>query len=82
MAANSNDLMSNSNSYYSRFYEFDSRYRKKQNLTSSKEAAETIANIILKKRLNARYKVAVPFTYNIVAHLPDFLREYIMKKRK
>lgn len=50
MAANSNDLMSNSNSYYSRFYEFDSRYRKKQNLTSSKEAAETIANIILKKK--------------------------------
>ena len=81
MADNSKELMSNTNSFYSNFYESDERYRDRQNLTSSKEVAKAIADIILKKRIKSRYKVAVPFSYNMAAHLPDFLREYIMNKR-
>ncbi|WP_160687638.1 SDR family oxidoreductase [Clostridium sp. C2-6-12] len=81
MANNSKELMSNANSFYSNFYESDEKYRHRQKLTSSKGAAEAITEILLKKRLKSRYKVAVPFSYNMAAHLPDFLREYIMKKR-
>ena len=81
MINNSNDIITNPNSYYSSFYESDARYRDKQNLTDPKEAAKAIADIILRRRLNSRYKVAVPFSYNMAAHFPDFLREYIMKKR-
>jgi NADP-dependent 3-hydroxy acid dehydrogenase YdfG len=80
MVNNSNDLMTNSNSYYSAFYESDARYRERQNLTDPKEAAKAIAYIILKRRLNPRYKVAVPLIYNMVTHFPDLLREYLMKK--
>ncbi|MBC3887518.1 SDR family NAD(P)-dependent oxidoreductase [Acetobacterium paludosum] len=78
---NSNDLTLNPNSYYSHFYESDAQNRKKQNLTESKEAAEIINDIIVKSKLNARYKVAVPFSYNMITHFPDFLKEYIIKKR-
>lgn len=81
MINNSNDIITNPNSYYSSFYESDARYRDKQNLTDPKEAAKAIVDIILRRRLNSRYKVAVPFSYNMAAHFPDFLREYIMKKR-
>jgi NADP-dependent 3-hydroxy acid dehydrogenase YdfG len=81
MANNSKELMSNANSFYLRFYESDERYRHGQKLTSPKESAEAIAEIILKKRIKSRYKVAVPFSYNMAAHFPDFIREYIMKKR-
>lgn len=81
MINNSNDLMTNPNSYYSTFYESDARYRDKQNPTDAKEAAKAIVDIILKRRLNSRYKVAVPLSYNMVTHFPDSLREYFMKKR-
>ena len=81
MVNKSSDLMTNSNSYYSRFYESDAKYREKQILTDPKEAAKAIADIILKRRLKSRYKVAVPFIYNMATHFPDSLREYIMKKR-
>jgi len=76
-----NDIMTNTNSYYSSIYESDARYRDKQNLTDPKDAAKAIADIILKRRLNPRYKVAVPFIYKMATHFPDSLREYIMKKR-
>jgi Short-chain alcohol dehydrogenase of unknown specificity len=81
MANNSKELMSNANSFYLSFYESDERYRHGQKLTSPKESAEAIVEIILKKRIKSRYKVAVPFSYNMAAHFPDFIREYIMKKR-
>lgn len=81
MANNSKELMSNTNSFYSNFYESDERYRDRQKLTSSKQAAEAIADIILKKKIKSRYKVAVPFSYNMATYYPDSLREYIMKKR-
>lgn len=78
---NSSNLMSNTNSCYSHFYESDTSYRKKQNLTDSRDAAKIISNIILKKQLKPRYKVAVPFAYSMVTCLPDSLKEYFMKKR-
>ncbi|MCB2358712.1 SDR family oxidoreductase [Clostridium estertheticum] len=78
---NSSDLMSNPNSCYFRFYESDARNRKKQKLANPKQAAKTISDIILKKRLNSRYKVAVPFSYSMITHFPDSLKEYLMKKR-
>lgn len=81
LANNSSDLMSNPDSCYSRFYESDDRYRNKQNPTDSKEASKAISDIIMKRRLNSRYKVAVPFSYNVITYLPDSLKEYIMKKR-
>ncbi|WP_459476890.1 SDR family oxidoreductase [Clostridium saccharoperbutylacetonicum] len=78
---NSKDVLTNQKSYYSRFYESDSKYRDKQKLTDPKVAAKAISDIILKKRLNSRYKVAVPFLYSMITHFPDSLKEYIMRKR-
>lgn len=78
---NSSKLMANPNSYYSSFYESDIKYRKKQKQTDSKKTAKIIGDIILKKRLNSRYKVSVPFLFKIAVCFPDSLREYIMKKR-
>lgn len=78
---NSSNLMSNPNSCYSRFYESDAKYRSKQKTADPKEAAKVITDIILKRRLNSRYKVAVPFTYRMVTYLPDCIKEYLMKKR-
>lgn len=78
---NSSKLMDNPNSYYSSFYESDIKYRKKQKRTDCKKTAKIIGDIILKKRLNSRYKVSVPFLFKMVVCFPDWLREYIMKKR-
>lgn len=81
MADKSNDIITNKNSNYSSFYEADARYRDKQSITDSKDAAKVIADIILIKRLKVRYKVAVPFAYSMATHFSDSLREYIMRKR-
>lgn len=81
MVNNSNNLMTSQDSYYSTFYEADAKYRNNQNLTDPKEAAKVIANIISKSRIKPRYKVAVPMSYNIAIHFPDFVREYFMKRR-
>lgn len=78
---NSSDLISNPDSCYSHFYESDARNRSKQELTDPTEAAKAISDIILKKQLNSRYKVAVPFTYSMITYFPDSLKEYFMKKR-
>lgn len=81
LADNSSNLMSNANSCYSCFYESDAKYRNKQKQADPREAAEAISSIILKRRLNSRYKVAVPYMYSMITHFPDSLKEYIMKKR-
>jgi NADP-dependent 3-hydroxy acid dehydrogenase YdfG len=77
---NSSDL-SNNNSDYSGFYESDAKYRSRQKLTDPKEAAKVITDIILKSRLKSRYKVAVPFTYKMIMHFPDSIKEYVMISR-
>lgn len=78
---NSSSLMANPNSHYSSFYESDIKYRKKQKQADPKETAKIIGDIILKKRLDSRYKVSVPLLYRMIACFPDSLREYLMKKR-
>jgi len=78
---NSSSLMVNPNSHYSSFYESDIKYRKKQKQADPKKTAKIISHIILKKRLDSRYKVSVPILYRMVACFPDLLREYLMKKR-
>ncbi|MGN7764851.1 SDR family oxidoreductase [Paenibacillus sp. 22594] len=77
---NSIDLMSNLNSCYSGFYESDARMRNTQIPTDPEVAAKAISDIISKRRMNPRYKVAVPFTYSMITHFPDSLKEYLLKK--
>lgn len=77
----SGKLLANSNSCYSHFYEADVNYRKIQKRTPVNEAAATIAKIIEKRKLKARYKVAVPFMLKLLIHLPDSLKERIMRNR-
>lgn len=81
LSDNSDSLMSNEKSFYSRFYKSDVKYRKNQKQASSKETAKVISNIVLKRKLNLRYKVSVPFLYKLITHFPDWLREYLMKRR-
>jgi NAD(P)-dependent dehydrogenase (short-subunit alcohol dehydrogenase family) len=76
----SGELLSNPDSCYSHFYEADVNYRKIQKRTPVNEAAAVIAKIIAKRKLKPRYKVAVPFLFRLMIHLPDSLKERIMRK--
>ncbi len=76
----SGELLASPDSCYSHFYEADVNYRKIQKRTPVSEAASTIAKIIAKKKLKPRYKVAVPFMFRLIIHLPDSLKERIMRK--
>jgi hypothetical protein len=53
-------------------------YRKKQKRADIGKAAEDIYNNLKKKKLKARYLIAVPPIYNLLIVLPDGLREKIM----
>lgn len=77
----SRELLSNPNSCYYRFYKSDIDYRKIQKKTSVNKAATEIEKIIAKKKLRPRYKIAVPFLFRVVIHLPDNLKESIMRNR-
>lgn len=81
LAKNSNEVMSNTKSQYFRFYNSDSQKRGKIKLTDVDTAAEIIAHIISKNKIKARYKVAVPFGFKVLSHLPDSIREYALRKR-
>lgn len=81
LANQSDQLLSNTNSCYTGFYKSDMSFRSRQKRTGVKEAAEIIVDIILKKRLKARYKVAVPFIFRMIVRFPDAFKEYLMKKR-
>nr|WP_319487346.1 hypothetical protein [uncultured Caproiciproducens sp.] len=76
----SGELLASPNSCYSHFYEANVNYRKIQKRTPVNEAAVTIAKIIKKKKLKCRYKVAVPFMFRLIIHLPDSLKERMMRK--
>ncbi|MNB78874.1 putative oxidoreductase [compost metagenome] len=80
LAANSSDLLSNSDSCYSGFYESDAGHRSKQHLADPKDAAQAIAKIIGIRRLHARYKIAVPYSFRVITRLPDSLKEYVLRK--
>lgn len=80
LANNSNDIISNPNSYYSNFYKHDIQYRGKQISADPKKAAEDIAHIISKKHLRSRYKIVVPFMYSMLTHFPDSIKKYFFKR--
>jgi NADP-dependent 3-hydroxy acid dehydrogenase YdfG len=74
------ELLANPDSCYSHFYEGDVNYRKIQQRTPVNEAAMSIAEIIEKKKLKSRYKIAVPFMFRLIINLPDSLKERLMRK--
>lgn len=76
----SGELLANPNSCYFDFYEADVNYRKIQKRASVNEAATMIAKIIERNKLKSRYKVAVPFAFRLIIHLPDSLKERILRK--
>lgn len=77
----SDELLSRTDSCYSRFYQADRNGRKNQKRTSVSEAAAAITKIIAQKKLKPRYKVAVPLAFRLIVLLPDSLKERIMRKR-
>lgn len=80
LANNSNDVISNPNSYYSNFYKHDIQCRGKQNSADPKKAAEDIVRIISKEHLRSRYNIVVPFMHSMLTHFPDSLKEYLLRK--
>lgn len=79
LAKNSDHLMSNADSPYTSFYKSDGGQRSSQKKTEVEAAVREIANIIEKRRLNARYKVAVPMKLRLVVMLPHTIRERILR---
>ena len=78
LSKTSNNIMENSNSPYYDLYKNDMEYRKIQKRTDSKKAAQQICEIIMKDKLKARYKVAVPFAFKVLLKLPDSVKEFIL----
>lgn len=77
----SGELLSNPNSCYTHLYQEDISFREIQKRTSVDKAATEIVKICFQKKLQPRYKVAVPFMFRLITHLPDQLKELIMKRR-
>lgn len=78
LSKNSDQRMKNKKSPYSSFYQSDLNYRKKQKRADVGKAAEDIYKILKKKKLKARYKVALPIIYSVLIVLPDSIREKLM----
>lgn len=80
LVKHSTDLMENKDSAYADFYEADRRQRSAQKKTESRQAAQNIADIIAKKRLKARYKVALPLLFRLAVLLPNSVREKLLRR--
>jgi len=78
LAETSKELMENSASPYRKFYLNDKSFREKQKLMDSIKAANRICEIIKKKKIKPRYKVAVPLMLKILMLLPNKLKEFIL----
>jgi len=78
LSKNSDLRMKNNNSPYSSLYQNDLNYRKKQKRADVGKAIEDIYKIVKKKKLKARYKVALPRIYSLLIVLPDGIREKLM----
>lgn len=78
LSKNSDQRMKNNKSPYIDFYKSDLNYRKKQKRADVGKAAEEIYKILKKKKLKARYKVALPTIYSVLIVLPDSIREKLM----
>ncbi len=70
--------MNNNKSPYSSFYQSDLNLRKKQKRAEVGKATEDICKILEKKKLKARYKIALPIIYSVLILLPDGIREKLM----
>lgn len=75
LSKNSDQRMINNKSPYSRLYQNDLKYRKKQKRADVGKATEDIYKILKKKRLKARYKIALPRIFSLLIVLPDSIRE-------
>ena len=80
LSINSDEKMKNSKSPYIGLYQKDLNYRKKQKRADARKAAEDIYKRLKKKKLKARYKIAVPPIFNLMIILPDAVREKLMLK--
>ena len=78
LSKNSDEKMKNNKSPYMDRYQNDMNYRKKQKRADIGKAAEDIYNKLNKKKLKARYLIAVPKIYNLLIVLPGGLREKIL----
>lgn len=78
LSKNSDQRMENDKSPYSSFYQSDLNFRKNQKRADVRKAAEDIYKILNKKKLKARYKIALPFVYFVLIALPDGLKEKLM----
>ena len=78
LSKNSDQRMNNNKSPYSSFYQSDLNFRKKQKRAEVGKAAEDICKILEKKKLKARYKIALPIIYSVLIVLPDGIREKFM----
>lgn len=78
LSRNSDKKMKSDKSPYRDLYQNDMNYRKKQKRADAGKAAEDIYNKLIKKKLKARYLIAVPKIFNLLIALPDGLREKVM----
>ena len=78
LSQNSDQRMKNDKSPYSRLYQNDLNYRKKQKQADTGKAAEEIYKILRKKKLKVRYQIALPEIFSLLILLPDSIREKVM----
>lgn len=78
LSKNSDQKMKNEMSPYSSFYQSDLNFRKNQGRADVRKASKDICKILEKKRLKARYKIALPLIYTVLIMLPDRVRENIL----
>lgn len=78
LSKNSDEKMKNNESPYIGLYQKDLNYRKKQKRADVGKAAEEIYKKLKKKKLKARYKIAVPQIFNLFLVLPDSIREKVI----
>lgn len=78
LSKNSDEKMKNNESPYIGLYQKDLNYRKKQKRADVGKAAEEIYKKLKKKKLKARYKIAVPKIFNLFLVLPDSIREKVI----
>lgn len=80
LAKNSDAFMMNTNSPYSDLYQRDLAFRKKQKRAPVEVCAAQIVRIIEKPKLKVRYTIAVSWMYRLFTHMPDGLKEFIIKR--
>lgn len=81
LSSTSSNLLARPDSCYAHFYQADLAHRKQQKRAPADEAAQAIVKIIGKRKLKPRYTVAVPKTLKLFIHLPNCLKEYLLRRQ-